>query len=278
VIAADGSCDDLWRDDDGMCFIAELFDHLCVDIRDLEFPSVLKGEFGNFAGDVFREVKIAFVNKVARLLSELGIGAIQILDAGATNPFRFMRFEPGISGGSQSISVDLYLLIDQVRQTGLDHQLLKLARDINDNMPSYLVYQTIRTLNVEGVLRKGSNRLFLGRMSKIETDDTPNSPSYAAKNGLSEYGCKVDLYHPLAPGEPTVDIPYTSAGAVLCGRPRNVRGPRSRKSRGRQSIRRQPEHLHILDRRRPSHGICRYRPMNRIARCAPTLSRDSIHE
>jgi nucleotide sugar dehydrogenase len=176
-------------------------------------PSV--AEASKIIENAFRDVNIAFVNEVARSLSELEIDAIESLDAAATKPFGFMRFEPGAGVGGHCIPVDPYLLIDQAQQSGFDHQLLKLSRDINDGMPSYVVDQTVRALNGAEILPKGSEILLLGRAFKGEIDDTRNSPSYAIESELSEYGCEVDIYDPFVPEESTVETPYTGADAVV---------------------------------------------------------------
>ena len=55
--------------------------------------------------NIFRSVNIALVNELARLCDRMGIDLWEVIDAAATKPFGFMRFEPGPGlGGTASRS------------------------------------------------------------------------------------------------------------------------------------------------------------------------------
>ena len=45
--------------------------------------------------NIFRSVNIALVNELAQLCDRMGIDIWEVVDAAATKPFGFMRFEPG---------------------------------------------------------------------------------------------------------------------------------------------------------------------------------------
>jgi len=184
-----------------------------AEVHPVKSPSV--AEASKIIENAFRDVNIAFVNEVAMSLSELGIDAIEALNAAGTKPFGFMQFEPGAGVGGHCIPVDPYLLIGEAEKSGFDHQLLKLARDINDDMPSHIVDKTVHALNHEEVLPNGADVLLLGRAFKRDVSDTRNSPSYKVQKGLDEYGCNVDVYDPYIERESTVKTPYTGADAVV---------------------------------------------------------------
>jgi UDP-N-acetyl-D-glucosamine dehydrogenase len=45
--------------------------------------------------NIFRSVNIALVNELAMLTDRMGIDIWEVVDAAATKPYGFMRFEPG---------------------------------------------------------------------------------------------------------------------------------------------------------------------------------------
>ena len=45
--------------------------------------------------NIFRSVNIALVNELAILADRMGIDIWEVVDAAATKPYGFMRFEPG---------------------------------------------------------------------------------------------------------------------------------------------------------------------------------------
>jgi UDP-N-acetyl-D-glucosamine dehydrogenase len=60
--------------------------------------------------NVFRNVNIALVNELAMLCDRMGIDMWEVIEAAATKPFGFMRFQPGPGVGGHCIPVDpIYL-------------------------------------------------------------------------------------------------------------------------------------------------------------------------
>jgi nucleotide sugar dehydrogenase len=177
--------------------------------------SVEVAEAAKIIENAFRDVNIAFVNEVALSLSSLDVDATKAIDAAATKPFGFMKFEPGAGVGGHCIPIDPYLLIDQASQNGFNHRLLKEAREINEKMPDHVVDQTIRALNHREILPKGATVLLLGKAFKPDVTDTRNSPYFDIREGLEGYECSIDVYDPMLPEDSTVESPYSTADAVV---------------------------------------------------------------
>ena len=51
------------------------------------------------AENTYRAVNIAYVNELAMLAHEMDIDIWEVLDAAATKPFGYQRFDPGIGPG-----------------------------------------------------------------------------------------------------------------------------------------------------------------------------------
>ena len=56
-------------------------------------------ELSKLLENIFRSVNIALVNELAMLADRMGIDIWEVVDAAATKPFGFMRFEPGPGHG-----------------------------------------------------------------------------------------------------------------------------------------------------------------------------------
>ncbi len=66
--------------------------------------------------NIFRSVNIALVNELAQLCDRMGIDIWEVVDAAATKPFGFMRFEPGPGLGGHCIPIDPFYLTWKARE------------------------------------------------------------------------------------------------------------------------------------------------------------------
>jgi nucleotide sugar dehydrogenase len=195
--------------------VADAFywEFLDAEVHIVGSPGV--AEAAKIIENAFRDINIAFVNEFALSLEGLGIDATETLAAAATKPFGFMRFEPGVGVGGQCIPVDPHLLIDRANQSGFDHRMLKLARDINEQMPKRVARKIIEALNAARVPPYDATVLLLGKTFKPDVSDTRNSPYFDLKAELDRYDCTVETYDPMLEEESTVDSPYVDADAVV---------------------------------------------------------------
>ena len=66
--------------------------------------------------NIFRSVNIALVNELAQLCERMDLDVWEIVDAAATKPFGFMRFEPGPGLGGHCLPVDPFYLSWKARE------------------------------------------------------------------------------------------------------------------------------------------------------------------
>jgi UDP-N-acetyl-D-glucosamine dehydrogenase len=71
----------------------ELYAHVCDDVVRVSSPDV--AELTKLLENIFRSVNIALVNELTLLCDRMGIDNWEVVDAAATNPYGFMRFDPG---------------------------------------------------------------------------------------------------------------------------------------------------------------------------------------
>ena len=56
--------------------------------------------------NTFRAINIGLANEVALMCNRLGLDVWEVIDAAATKPYGFMKFEPGPGLGGHCIPVD----------------------------------------------------------------------------------------------------------------------------------------------------------------------------
>lgn len=142
-----------------------------------QMNSLKEAEAVKVVENSFRDINIAFVNELAMSFGRLGIDVVNVIEGASTKPFSFMAHFPGCGVGGHCIPVDPYYLIDYAKKNGFSHDFLKLARQINNNMPKYLVDQTKIILEKNNIPVKKSNILLLGLAYKPEVGDIRESPS-----------------------------------------------------------------------------------------------------
>src|SRR5260370_1615995 len=85
--------------------------------------------------NVFRSVNIALVNELAMLTDRMGIDIWEVVDAAASKPYGFMRFDPGPGMGGHCLPVDPFYLSWRAREFDMTTQFVELAGKINQQMP-----------------------------------------------------------------------------------------------------------------------------------------------
>src|SRR4051812_32857805 len=77
---------------------------VCDHLVPVSTPEV--AELSKLLENIFRSVNIALVNEMAVLADRMGIDIWEVVDAAATKPYGFMRFEPGPGMGGHCLPVD----------------------------------------------------------------------------------------------------------------------------------------------------------------------------
>ncbi len=152
--------------------------------------------------NIFRSVNIALVNELAILADRMGLDIWEVIDAAATKPYGFMRFEPGPGMGGHCLPVDPFYLTWRARAFHMSTEFIELAGKINQQMPYYCVERIERALNdVEKPVR-GSRIAILGVSYKGGTGDTRESPALRIIELLDERGAVLSYHDPYVPALP----------------------------------------------------------------------------
>jgi len=145
----------------------------------------------------FRDINIAFVNELAKSFDKLDIDVKDVILGASTKPFAFMPHFPSCGVGGHCIPVDPYYLIEHAKKkSGFEHKFLRLAREINNSMPSYTVELLQDALNEINVPLKGAKVALLGISYKANVDDVRESPSLKIIELLQEHQADFKVFDP----------------------------------------------------------------------------------
>jgi UDP-N-acetyl-D-glucosamine dehydrogenase len=169
----------------------------------VEVSSPEAAELTKLLENIFRSVNIALVNELAQLCERMGLDIWEIVDAAATKPFGFMRFEPGPGLGGHCLPVDPFYLSWKARQFDFYTEFIELAGKVNQNMPYFCRSLISQALN-HGAQRSlsGSKVLVLGVAYKADVSDTRESPALKLIELLRKGGADVAYHDPLVPELP----------------------------------------------------------------------------
>jgi UDP-N-acetyl-D-glucosamine dehydrogenase len=128
------------------------------------------------------------------LCDRMSIDLWEVIDAAATKPYGFMRFDPGPGMGGHCLPVDPFYLAFKAREYDFPAEFIELAGKVNEQQPHYCVDRVGRALNDVGKPVRGSRVLLLGVSYKAGVGDMREAPSLKIAHMLKELGAEV-VYH-----------------------------------------------------------------------------------
>ena len=170
---------------------ADFYSSFCANVVTVASPEV--AEAAKLFENTFRQVNIAMVNELAQISHGLDIDVREVLDAAATKPFGFMKFNPSLGVGGHCIPVDPSYLSFAAENAGIEASFIDLANEINLEMPSYVAN---RIANEVGGLN-GKKVLVAGLSYKANVTDLRESPSMLLIDALEVLGAEIIKHDPL---------------------------------------------------------------------------------
>jgi UDP-N-acetyl-D-glucosamine dehydrogenase len=167
--------------------------------------------------NIFRSVNIALVNELAMLTDRMGIDIWEVVDAAATKPYGFMRFEPGPGMGGHCLPVDPFYLSWRAREFDMATEFIELSGKVNQQMPYHCVAKAQRALNDAGLSVKGARIAVLGVSYKPGVGDIRESPALKIISLLRDLGADVRYHDPHVPVLTDYDLPSLPLDEALAG-------------------------------------------------------------
>jgi UDP-N-acetyl-D-glucosamine dehydrogenase len=196
-----------------------LYETVCDNVVPVSGPE--PAEMAKLLENIFRSVNIALVNELAILADRMGIDIWEVIDAAATKPYGFMRFDPGPGMGGHCLPVDPFYLTWRAREFHMSTEFIELAGKVNEQMPYYCVERIERALNDVEKPVKRSRIAILGVSYKGGVGDIRESPALRIMELLADRGAVLSYHDPFVPALPELGLQssgletVTSADAVV---------------------------------------------------------------
>jgi UDP-N-acetyl-D-glucosamine dehydrogenase len=194
---------------------AAVYSEICDDVVVVATPEA--AEMTKLLENVFRSVNIALVNELAVLCERMGIDVWEVVDAAATKPYGFMRFEPGPGMGGHCLPVDPFYLSFKAREYDFPAEFVELAGKVNQHQPHYCVERVVRALNQGSKPVRDSRVLLLGVSYKKAVGDMREAPALKIAHLLRELGADVAYHDPHVPEIPELDLASEPLDEALAG-------------------------------------------------------------
>ncbi len=189
-----------------------LYSNYIEQVVPVSSPKV--AEMSKLLENTFRSINIAFINEIAMMCERMDIDVWEVIDAAATKPFGFMKFQPGPGIGGHCIPLDPMYLSWKAKGFRFYSKFIDLAQSINNNMPDVIVNKSAQVLNIYGRSINSSKILILGMAYKPNISDLRESPGLYLYELFKESGANVDYCDPHADsftdgdGNTVYSVPY----------------------------------------------------------------------
>ncbi len=146
-------------------------------------------ELAKLTENSFRDVNIAFANELSIICDKLDINVLKLIELSNMHP-RVNILKPGCGVGGHCIAVDPWFIVDSAKE---EAKLIKMARDVNDSKPDWVVNKiSEKANNILAIHPSKSNKdikiACLGISYKPDSDDMRNSPALEIVKKLDSIG------------------------------------------------------------------------------------------
>jgi UDP-N-acetyl-D-glucosamine dehydrogenase len=193
----------------------DLYGRICDHVVRVSSPEA--AELTKLLENIFRSVNIALVNELAILAERMEIDIWEVVDAAATKPYGFMRFEPGPGMGGHCLPVDPFYLTWRAREFDMSTEFIELAGKMNQQMPYHCVERIERALNDAGKPVNGSRIAILGVAYKGGTGDTRESPALRIMQVLAKRGAALTYHDGFVPAVPELGLNSAELDTAVAG-------------------------------------------------------------
>ncbi|MBY0314034.1 MAG: UDP-glucose/GDP-mannose dehydrogenase family protein [Bdellovibrionales bacterium] len=174
----------------------ELYAPFVKNGHPIYFMSNISAEMTKYAANSFLSVKISFINELAALADKVGAD-INDVRRGFTSDRRINPsfFHPGVGYGGSCFPKDVQALIHTAKKFNSTMEIVSAADKVNDRQ-KLVLFDKIKE-RFGGNL-KGKHFAMWGLSFKPRTDDVREAPADYMIKALTDEGCKITAYDPVA--------------------------------------------------------------------------------
>ncbi|OGX15710.1 MAG: UDP-N-acetyl-D-glucosamine dehydrogenase [Omnitrophica WOR_2 bacterium RBG_13_41_10] len=157
--------------------------------------------------NTFRLINIGLIDEIAMMCHKMNIDIWEVIEAAKTKPFGFMPFYPSSGCGGHCIPKDPLYLYWKAKKFGFKSRFIKLASDITNYMPEYVIERVIDLLKHNTQYKiQNTKILIIGVTYKKDIKDLRKSPPLDIIEILQKRKINVAYHDPL--------IPYLKIGNI----------------------------------------------------------------
>lgn len=163
------------------------------------FTDIPSAEMIKYAANSMLATRISFMNDIANLCELVGADVNMVRKGiGADTRIGKKFLYAGCGYGGSCFPKDVKALIKTAEKNGYDMKVLKAVEEVNEKQKSILLDKLVKHYN--GNLQ-GKIVALWGLAFKPETDDMREAPSLVLIDKLTQAGCAVKVYDPIAMNE-----------------------------------------------------------------------------
>jgi UDP-N-acetyl-D-glucosamine dehydrogenase len=141
----------------------------------------------------------------------------EVVDAAATKPYGFMRFDPGPGMGGHCLPVDPFYLSWKAREFDVPTEFIELAGEVNQAMPYFCADRVARALNDHSKAVRGSTVAIIGVSYKAGVGDLREAPALKIMGILRARGARLAYHDDHVPDLPDFELSSEPLEAILEG-------------------------------------------------------------
>ncbi len=172
--------------------ISEFWQKVGLDTISVSTPK--DAEMAKLADNLWIDLNIALANEIALLAEEIGVDAMEVIEAANTLPkgqHMVNILYPGAGVGGYCLPKDPWFVHHLAKDYNLDLKIPKMSREINDSMPGHVVDLVEEELKKNDKPIEGSRITLFGLAFKNSTGDLRNTPAKKVIDILEEKGAEV---------------------------------------------------------------------------------------
>jgi nucleotide sugar dehydrogenase len=158
----------------------------------IKMDSLRAAETEKLLEGVYRDVNIALANEMAKLCERIDVDFWQVREASNSQPYCHIH-KPGAGVGGACIPIYPQFILHAARLSGIECNLVRFGRALNDSMPAYCVEQAIKLLGKKDISK--STIALLGLSFRGGVSDTRLSPTYRVIDELKKLKVKAIRIH-----------------------------------------------------------------------------------